>query len=139
MGNWYANHIGTAAGNLFVFSNEKTLVSVAIPESERTQIEMLFAVRVGNLLGMLGIPFPTIDAELRMVPPIQYAQAHDRRQLGHLQSIVYQYQVIADDNEGRDKLSLSDAEVDIARMPHLGSFKDFPDKKLFELFGIERN
>jgi len=139
IGDWYANHVGTTTGNLFVFSNERTFVSVAIPESERNQIEILFAVRVGNLLGMLGIPFPTIDAEMRRIPPIQYARARDRRQLGHLQSIVYQYQAIADHHEGTGQLSLSDAELDVSRMPHLGSFNSFPDKEMRKLFGVKRN
>ncbi|MCW8985612.1 MAG: hypothetical protein OQK55_09735 [Thermoanaerobaculales bacterium] len=139
LGDWYANYIQTAAGNLFVFSNEKTFVSVAIPESEMSEIEMLFTVRVGNLLGMLGIPFPNIDAEMRRIPPIQYAHAHDRRQLGHLQSIVYHYQAVAERPQSTGRLSLSDAELAVSRMPHLGSFKSFPDKELFNLFGVERN
>ena len=139
LGDWYANLIWTTCGNLFVFSNEKTFVSAAIPVSQRDQIEMMFTLRVGNLLSMLGIPLPTVDAEVLAIPPIQYAQARDRRQLGHLQSIVYQYQAIADHNEGRHPLSLSDAELDISGMPHLGSFKSFPDQELFKLFGVERN
>ena len=139
LGDWYANHIETTAGNLFVFSNEKTFVSVAIPESEESQVEMLFTVRVGNLLGMLGIPYPAIDAEMRRIPPIQYVRARDRRQLGHLQSIVCQYQAIADHHDGSGQLSLSDAELNVSRMPHLGSFNSFPDKELSKLFGIEGN
>ena len=139
LGDWYANLIWTTCGNLFVFSNQKTFVSVAIPVSQHDQIEMMFTLRVGNLLSMLGIPLPTVDAEALAIPPIQYAQARDRRQLGHLQSIVYQYQAIADHNEGRHPLSLSDAELDVSGMPHLGSFKSFPDQELFKLFGVERN
>ena len=134
LGDWYANHVETAAGGLFVFSNEKTFVSVAIPKSEMSEVEMLFTARVRNLLGMLGIPFPAIDAEMRAIPPIQYARAHDRRQLGHLQSIVYHYQAIAEHAQGGGELSLSDAELSVSRMPHLGSFKSFPDKELFKLF-----
>jgi len=139
LGNWYANLIWTSSGNLFVFSNEKTFVSVAMPASQHDQVEMMFVLRVGNLLSMLGIPSPSVDSEVRAIPPIQYARARDRRQLGHLRSIVYQYQAIADHNEGRQPISLSDAELDISGMPHLGSFNSFPDKELFKLFGAQRN
>ena len=139
LGDWYANLIWTACGNRYVFSNEKTFVSVAIPVSQHDQIEMMFNLRVGNFLSMLGVPLPTVDAEVRAIPPIQYAQARDRSQLGHLQSIVYQYQAIADHNEGRRPLSLSDAELDLSRMPHLGSFNSIPDKEVFKLFGVRRN
>ena len=139
LGDWYVNHIGTSAGNLFVFSNERTFASVAIPESQRHTIEDLFVARVANLLAMLGVPHGTIDLEARKMLPIQYARARDQRQLGHLQSIVVQYQAMSEDNPEGKPLSLSDAELELARMPHLGSFNSFPDKELRRLFGIERN
>ena len=139
LGDWYVNHIGTSAGNLFVFSNERTFASVAIPESQWQTVEDLFVARVANLLAMLGVPHRVIDNEARKILPIQYARARDQRQLGHLQSIVIRYQAIAEDNIEGKPLSLSDAELELARMPHLGSFNSFPDKELLKLFGIERN
>nr|BAJ07070.1 putative integron gene cassette protein [uncultured bacterium] len=134
LGDWHANVVETSAGSLFVFSNDKTLVSVAIPASDRTLIEEMFVLRIGNLLGMLGIHPSAIESEMRNAPPIQFARASDRSKLGHLQSIVVQYQAIAEDSLRREPLSLSDAELAMAGMPHLGSFQKIPQNVIRELF-----
>jgi hypothetical protein len=52
---------------------------------------------------------------------------------------VAQYQAMAEDNLESKPLSLSDAELELAQMPHLGSFNSFPDRELLKLFGVERN
>ena len=50
LGYWYANFVPTYSGDLIVFVNEKTLLSVAIPIWESDHLLSLFRLRVGNLL-----------------------------------------------------------------------------------------
>jgi hypothetical protein len=131
---WHANVIPSAGGDLFIFSNNRTFVAIGIPISAAAQIEPMFFLRVGNLLKMLGVPEPAINLEVDGIVPIQYARARDKRQLGHLQSIAYQFQAIADHHDGGTPLSLSDAEVVLAGMPHLGSFNSIPVNEIHKLF-----
>jgi hypothetical protein len=65
LGDWYANLIPTVSGDLIVFVNEKTLLSVAIPIGEAHNLIPLFHLRVTNLLGMIGIPHNKILDEIR--------------------------------------------------------------------------
>ncbi len=139
LGDWHANVIDTFAGALFVFSNNRTFVSVAIPVSQLSQIESMFVARVANLLAMLEIPSPAIDREVRNMLPITYGRARDRRQLGHLQSIVYQYQAISEGAAKNRPISLSDAEMMLAGMPHIGSFRAIPSTVIRKLFDPRLN
>ena len=139
LGDWHANIIDTYVGALFVFSNNRTFVSVVIPVSQQSQLESMFVRRVANLLSMLGIPSPAIDREVRNIAPITYARARDRRQLGHLQSIVYQYQAIAENAAENSPISLSDAEMLVAGMPHIGSFRAIPSTVIRKLFDPNLN
>lgn len=134
LGDWHANIIPSAGGDLFIFSNNRTFVAIGIPTSAAAQIEPMFVARVANLLSMLGVPEPSIDREAEGIVPIQYARARDRRQLGHLQSIAYQFQAIADSQRGIGEISLSDAELNLAKMPHLGSFNSIPVNEIHKLF-----
>jgi hypothetical protein len=136
LGDWHANVADTRAGRLLVFANNKTFIPIGIPFSEVKHVEELFVARLGNLLGLLGIAWPAIEREMRATLPIQYARASDRSRLGHLQSIVYQFQAIAEDQRGQGPLSLSDAEVEVANMPHLGSFQAIPSDALHQLFEV---
>jgi hypothetical protein len=139
LGDWHANFIDTYAGALFVFSNNRTFVSVAIPASQQSQLESMFARRVANLLSMLGIPSPAIEREVSNIAPIIYTRARDRRQLGHLQNIVYQYQAIAEGATVNKPISLSDAEMMVAGMPHIGSFRAIPSTVIRKLFDPNLN
>jgi len=134
LGDWHANIISTRAGDLFAFSNDRTLVSVAIPVSHRAQIESLFVARVRNLLMMLDAPQHAIELETNDILPVVYARATDQRQLGYLRDIAFEYQYLAENRDGGTAFSLSDVELHLANMPHHSGFDGFPADKVATLF-----
>ncbi len=117
LGDWYANFIPTYSGNLIVLVNEKTLLSVAIPIWESNHLLLLFRLRVGNLLGLIGIPSTAIDLELQHYNDIQFGKTRSRSVLGSMNDIGFQYQGIAEMAEIKTDLSLSTAEYQMSQMP----------------------
>lgn len=117
LGDWYANLVPTYAGDLIVFVNEKTLLSVAIPIRESDHLLLLFRLRVGNLLGMIGIQSKAIDHELHHYSQIQFGETRSRSVLGSMNDFVFQYQVIAEEAKNKADLSLSNAEHELSQMP----------------------
>jgi hypothetical protein len=117
LGDWYANFVPTYSGDLIVFVNEKTLLSVAIPIWESDYLLLLFRLRIGNLLGMIGIQSKVIENELSHYDDIQFGKTRSRRVLGSMNDIALQYQVIAEMAETKADLSLSKAEYHMSQMP----------------------
>ena len=117
LGDWYANLVPTCAGDLVIFVNEKTLLSVAIPIWESENLLLLFRLRVENLLGMIGIQSKAIDHELSHYSHIQFGNTRSRSVLGSMNDFAFQYQVIAEEAENKAHLSLSNAEYKLSQMP----------------------
>lgn len=117
LGDWYANFVPTYSGDLILFVNEKTLLSVAIPSWESEHFLLLFRLRVGNLLGMIGIQSKVIEHELSHYDHIQFGKTTSRSVLGSMNDIAFQYQGIAEMAEDKADLSLSKAEYQMSQMP----------------------
>ena len=117
LGDWYANFVPTYSGDLIVLVNEKTLLSLAIPFWESDGLLLLFRLRVGNLLGMIGIPSKVIDQELHHYNDVQFGKTRSRSVLGSMNDIAFQYQAIAEMAENKADLSLSRAEYQMSQMP----------------------
>ena len=117
LGDWYANFVPTYSGDLIVLVNEKTLLSVAILIWESGHLLLLFRLRVGNLLGMIGIQSRAIDQELHHYSHIQFGKTRSRSVLGSMNDIDFQYQGIAEMAETKADLSLSNAEYQLSQMP----------------------
>jgi len=117
LGDWYANLVPTFSGDLIVFVNEKTLLSVAIPIWESDRLLSLFHIRVVNLLGMIGIQSKSIEYELNQYNHIQFGKTRSRSVLGSMNDFAYHYQVMAEDAENKEDLSLSNAEYKLSQMP----------------------
>lgn len=117
LGDWYANLVPTYAGDLIIFVNELSLVSVAVPVWESDRLIPLFRVRVENFLRMIGVPQMAIDREIKHLAPVQYARTASRSILGSMNDIAWHYQIISEDAEHVAHLSLSDAELRISQMP----------------------
>jgi hypothetical protein len=118
LGDWYANLIPTAAGNLIIFASEKTLLSVAIPAEQISQLTSLFVARVYNLLRMLEIPEPVVERELHWYRDIRLAKTSSRSVLGSLNEIALYYQTIPEQLSEQTRLSLSEAELELSKLLH---------------------
>jgi hypothetical protein len=97
--------------------NEKTLLSVAIPIWESDHLLLLFRLRVGNLLGMIGIQYKVVENELSHYDHFQFGKTRSRSVLGSMNDIAFQYQGIAEMAEKKADLSLSNAEYQMSQMP----------------------
>ena len=117
LGNWYANLIPTAAGDLIMFVNERTLLTVAIPVWESDRMLELFRIRVANLLGMIGLPQYVIDRETSHFDQVQFAKTASRSVLGSMNDFAWHYQSLAEEAKSKADLSLSYAELRLSEMP----------------------
>ena len=117
LGDWYANLIYTEAGDLILFVNERSLLSVAIPVWEADNVVEVFRLRVANLLAMIGIPHRTIVEEIGHLEDVEFARTANRSVLGSMNDIALQYQLTAEEHTHDRPLSLSDAESEVSSMP----------------------
>jgi len=118
LGDWYANLIPTVAGDLIIFASEKTLLSVAIPAEQLSQLISLFVARVYNLLRLLEIPEPVVEREMRWYQEISIAKTSSRSVLGSLNEIASYYQTIPERLREQTRLSLSEAELELSKLLH---------------------
>ena len=133
LGDWYANLIPTVSGDLILFVNEKTLLSVAIPVWEANNLIPLFHLRVTNLLGMIGIPHKKILDEIRHYDRIQFGKTTSRSIVGSMNDIAWQYQGMAEVAMSKKDLSLSEAELRLSEMPCKPINYRFPSEVVKEL------
>jgi hypothetical protein len=117
LGDWYANLVPTAAGALIIFVNERSLLTVAVPEWEAENLIPWFRLRVANLLGTIGISAESVSREVKHLDHVQFARTASRRILGSLNDLAWNYQWLAEDAEGEEGLSLSHAELHLSQMP----------------------
>jgi len=137
LGDWYANLVPTDAGDLIIFVNEKSLVTVAIPAWEAENLVSQFRARVQNILAMLGVSIESIRSEIGHYQQVQFAKTASRSVLGSMNDIAWNYQFIADSGDGSGYLSLSDAEYGLSNMPSIAKnfFPSDVAKELLELKG----
>jgi hypothetical protein len=115
LGEWYANLVPTIGGDLVVFANARTLLSVAIPTSALPQLVPLFAARVYNLLRVIDVPERFANLEIAEYENVLFAKTADRRVLGCLNEIARYYQYVAENHEGDEMISLMSVETELSR------------------------
>jgi hypothetical protein len=133
LGDWYANLVPTLLGDLIIFVNEKSLLTVAIPVWNSDHLVPLFRLRVANLLEMLRIDPGGIADELCHFDQVQFGRTVSRTILGSMNDIAYQYQVIAEEAGNESEISLSAVELDLSRMPSKPIDYNFPSDIAREL------
>jgi len=139
LGDWYANLIFTEAGDLIIFANERSLLSVAIPVWEAENLVEVFRLRVANLLAMIGVSPHSIIEETNHLANVEFARTASRRVLGSMNEIALHYQVMAEEGSNDGPLSLSDAESELSEMPcGLLSYRAPRDVALELLLDYER-
>lgn len=117
LGDWYANLIPTVAGALIIFVNERSLLTVAVPDWEAENLIPVFGVRVVNLFAMIGVSAEVALRELRHYDSVQFSKTASRSILGSMNDFAWHYQIMAEEGQGKRRLSLSDAEFKLSQMP----------------------
>ena len=137
LGDWYANLIPTFAGDLILFASEKSLLTVAVPVWESHHLVALFRIRVANLLWMIGIPQKIIAREVSHFDQVQFSKTASRSVLGSMNEFAWHYKIMAEESDGKARLSLSKAEYKMTQMPCGGLDYQFPDDVAKELLGVK--
>ena len=134
LGDWYANLVFTYAGDLIVFVNDESLITVAVPTILANDLVPTFRSRVYNLLFMLDISMRDIDKEISHYQEVRFAKTASRNVLGSMNDIAWHYQYIAARRDDSGTLSLSDAEYQLSNMPSIArqSFPADVARKLLE-------
>jgi hypothetical protein len=135
LGDWYANRIWTAAGDLIIFASEKTFLSVAMPAEAVGRFVPLFVARVYNLLRSLDVPEPAVAEELAHYRDVAIAKTASRSVLGVMNDIAWHYQLAAERHSDDEPPSLSRAELRLSVMPHIGPDYRIPCLVARELLG----
>ena len=117
LGDWYANLIPTAAGDLIMIVNERTLLTVAVPVWESVNLVTMFRARVMNLFAMIGVSVEKASEELKELEPIQYGRTASRSILGSMNDFALNLQWMAEEPAADGTLSLSNAELFLSGMP----------------------
>lgn len=138
LGDWYGNLVPTFSGDLIIFVNEKSLITVAIPVWESNKLVPLFRIRVANLLGMIGVHPKDIANEISHFDQVQYSKTASRRILGSLNDFAWHYQMMAEEAKSKADLSLSKAELELTRMPCKPLDYRFPSEVAKELLSTVR-
>ena len=116
LGDWYANLVSTAAGDLVLLVNERTLLSVAVPVQNIKSLIPMFRIRVMNLLAMIHIPLGIIEREVMNLNEIRFGKATNHAVIGLMNTLAWAYQEKAKGVKAGEGISLSDVELDMSAM-----------------------
>lgn len=119
LGDWYANVVPTPAGDLIIFVNERSLLSVALPAEAKDTLIPSFVTRVYNLLLNLRVSIEVARLERDQLRPVTYAKTASRSVLGSMNDIALGYQVeAASALEAGRTPRVSEAELKMSRRFH---------------------
>jgi len=138
LGEWYANLVPTIGGDLVVFANARTLLSVAIPTSALPQLVPLFTARVYNLLRIIKVPEQFANLETAEYKSVLFAKTADRRVLGCLNEIARYYQYVAESHEGDEMISLMSVETELSRYIYKLTNYRYPAEIALELLAQDQ-
>ena len=126
LGDWYANVVSTVAGDLIVFANEQTLLSIALPVEMADVLITGFVARYFNLLMTMGIPEDIALLEHDEAQQVTFAKTASRQVLGSLTEIAHYYRLKAKRSLGHGAPSLSETELFLTRFVHRPLDGEYP-------------
>jgi hypothetical protein len=118
LGNWYANLIPTVLGDLIMLTNERSLLTVAVPTELPGDFHTQFRIRAANMLVGIGITPDVIRQEIDEMNPLLYAKTASRSILGSMNDLAFHFQHYATLAVEEDDFSLSRVELALNQMPH---------------------
>jgi hypothetical protein len=137
LGEWYGNVIDTTAGELVVFCNARTFLSVAVPTTHTEDLIPTFVARVYNLLRLIEVPEPLANREIAAYDSVQFARTADRSVLGSLNQIAQIFQYVAEESEPGSRLSLQSIELGLGEYFHKALGNVYPSEAAANLLQRE--
>lgn len=139
LGNWYVNLIEWDGPAFYLFTSERSLLSVVVPADQQNILHE-FVRRVTNLLSMIGVPNETIEVEWEHFRDMAVATTRNRSVLGSMNDIALS--VIFRLERGPHPVSLSELELELSKTPMkaIGTDGqgDFPHYVGREIMGLPR-
>ena len=96
-GEWYANTVPTFRGDVFLFTNDPSLLSVVLPLSWDLDLEKDFKDRVLKLYRRLAFPEEIINHEDNEMNSFLYTKTASRSILGVMNDVAYNLQTWAEE------------------------------------------
>jgi hypothetical protein len=140
LGNWYVNLIEWDGPDFYLFTSERSLLSVVVP-ADQENILHEFVRRVTNLLSMIGVPNETIEVEYEHFRDMAVATTRSRSVLGSMNDIAWSVMVRLE--KGPHPVSLSMLELELSEIPMSAIAKkksdlDYPKDVAREIMGLPR-
>ena len=126
LGDWYANVIPMPFGELLLFVNERSFLTVAIPGEEVKFILPQLRQRVDDLLERFNVPNRLVIAEIRNMDSVLITKTASRSLLGSMNDIAFNYQVMVQYDETDRIQNLGKLELNLSSMPHKPLDYGFP-------------
>ena len=115
LGDWYANIVETEQrGELIVFVNERSLLSVAVEQKQFAEVIPTFVQRLHNLLCVLQLPQSEIQKEIQEIGDIQVALVKNQRVTGFMNQIGGRYRQIFDETPAGKTINLANVEIELS-------------------------
>lgn len=126
LGDWYANVIPMPYGELLLFVNERSLLTVAIPGEDVRFILPQLRQRVDNLLKRFNVPNRLVIAEIRNMGNVLITKTASRSVLGSMNDVAFNYQAMVEYDETGRIQKLGELELKLSSMPHKPLNYGFP-------------
>lgn len=126
LGDWYANVIPMPFGELLLFVNERSLLTVAIPGEEVKFILPQLRQKLDNLLKRFNVPNRLVRAEIGYMDNVLITKTASRSVLGSMNDIAFNYQVMVQYDETDRIQNLGELELTLSSMPHKPLDYGFP-------------
>lgn len=96
LGDWVANIIPIWGGELIIFINERTYLTLVLPISAVSDLQAAFRSQLFDLLRDLKVPKSFIGEVRTEISEISYTKTDSRRMLALLNDATYYYQDVVD-------------------------------------------
>ncbi len=126
LGDWYANVIPMPFGELLLFVNERSFLTVAIPGEDVKFILPQLRQRVDDLLERFNVPNRLVIAEIRNMGNVLITKTASRSVLGSMNDVAFNYQAMAEYDETGRIQKLGELELKLSSMPHKPLNYGFP-------------
>jgi hypothetical protein len=96
LGDWVGNIIPIWGGELLLFLNERTLLTLILSTSSLSDLRSAFQSQLANLLKSLRVPKSVVQAVSLEISAISLTSTDNRRMLALLRDASYYYQDVVD-------------------------------------------
>ena len=142
LGDWYANIIGSATGDLLIFVNETSRLGIVLPPwIPPDELPTEFRGRVLALLRRIDVPAQALEREAFQMGDIKIGKTRSRKILGSMNEVAYYVQTMTEHIAEGEQMTLDEMEDRLAKFIHMPLKAKYPREAAVELLaaGSDRN